>query len=165
MERLDLVDKDGELLGVTYVRDSRPLLEHEFIQDIKIWIKDTVSGKFLFQKHVPRKGSLYGLTGGCVVSGESPLDAVLRETKEEIGLELLRDEVVCLGNFVHRETFFTTVYFYEKDFSKTKFVPDPREVESVHWFTLGEAMELDKKGLMRPSTYETYTRFILATND
>lgn len=42
---------------------------------------------------------------GIVDEGESPLDAALRETHEEIGVQFGRDDI----------TFFTVVYSYPKD--------------------------------------------------
>ena len=48
-------------------------------------------GTLLLVRHSYRKG--WGFPGGLLKRGEAPLDAVVRETQEEIGLTLDLDEV------------------------------------------------------------------------
>ena len=45
-------------------------------------------GRVLLLKHVLRKGSGWGVPGGFLEAGEQPEDAIRRELREEIGLEL-----------------------------------------------------------------------------
>ena len=45
-------------------------------------------GRVLLLRHVLRKGSGWGVPGGFLKSGEQPEDAIRRELREEIGLEL-----------------------------------------------------------------------------
>jgi ADP-ribose pyrophosphatase YjhB (NUDIX family) len=45
-------------------------------------------GRVLLLKHVLRKGSGWGVPGGFLKSGEQPEDAIRRELREEIALEL-----------------------------------------------------------------------------
>ena len=42
----------------------------------------------MIQKTSKTKGSLYCLTGGHVTYGETPLEAMIREVKEELGINL-----------------------------------------------------------------------------
>lgn len=48
-------------------------------------------GRVLLLRHVFRRGSGWGIPGGFIKRGEQPTEAVRREIREEIGLEL--DEV------------------------------------------------------------------------
>ena len=45
-------------------------------------------GRVLLLRHVLRKGSGWGVPGGFLKSGEQPEEAIRRELREEIGLEL-----------------------------------------------------------------------------
>jgi len=51
-------------------------------------------GRVLLLRHVLRKGSGWGVPGGFLKSGEQPEDAIRRELREEIGLELDSVELV-----------------------------------------------------------------------
>ncbi len=46
------------------------------------------TGRVLLLHHVFRKGSRWGIPGGFLTQGEQPEDAVRRELREEIGVEL-----------------------------------------------------------------------------
>lgn len=52
-------------------------------------------GKFLMLHRQPNKsqGNLWGIPGGKVEKGESPLQAVIREAKEETGYDFLANEI------------------------------------------------------------------------
>ena len=47
-----------------------------------------------------QKGSLYSSTGGHILHGEEPIDAIKRETKEELEIDILIENIVSIGNII-----------------------------------------------------------------
>ena len=78
---------------------------------------------------VSRRGSntQWGLPGGKVDPGETPLEAVVRETKEETGIDLDKDKLkevyvgVCTGDVVY----LVTTYKYDGTFSTDSLETEP----------------------------------------
>lgn len=98
MELLDLYDDNGKVIGKTIVRGdkSAKVEPNEHIALATIFIENS-EGKFLIQKTSKEKGDVFSTTGGHVDSGETPLDTIIRETKEEIGVSIDSDEIEEYG--------------------------------------------------------------------
>ena len=82
-EKRDYYDKNSNNTGVSYFKgDKAP--EGMYPMVVMVCIQNN-EGKFLMQKRVPEKGGDWGVTGGHPKSGETPLQGMLTEIKEEIG--------------------------------------------------------------------------------
>lgn len=79
---------------------------------------------------------------GEIGPGESPIDAAVREVKEETGL-LVRAAEREIGRRVHPKTGRTMIYLACRPLGKTDvFVGDEDELAEVRWVGLEEAEEL-----------------------
>lgn len=85
----DLYDKNRNLTGRDHIRG-------EIIPDgcyhlvVHVWIKSP-DGRFLVSQRAADRKSyplMWETTGGSVIKGETSLEGALRETKEELGIDL-----------------------------------------------------------------------------
>ncbi|NLD99227.1 MAG: NUDIX domain-containing protein [Fibrobacter sp.] len=97
MEIWDVLDIDGNRTGKTVQRGTK-LDSNEFHLVVHVWISD-LNGNFLIQKrakHLEWMPGIWAATGGAVIHNESSLDAAVRETREELGLDISPDRFIKL---------------------------------------------------------------------
>ena len=156
MEKLDLYDIDGNLLGKTIVRGEKPNKD-EFIRLTVVYIKS--GDKFLFQKCSVEKGGEYAVTGGHVSAGNTSQKQASVEIKEELGFDIDENKLQFVGNIFRGKAIFD-VYLYEDEKLKNfTFTLQEEEVEDVCWLTKKEIENLINQGVVRESSRQHYEKF------
>ena len=95
------------------------------------------AGRVLLLKHRFRAGSGWGLPGGFLEAGEQPLDALRRELREEIGMEVKDVEVFAARSF-RRPRQVEVLFRCRADGSAQ---PRNMEVELAEWFAVNSLPE------------------------
>jgi 8-oxo-dGTP pyrophosphatase MutT (NUDIX family) len=142
-ELRDLYDRNSIKTDKTYYKgDSIP--EGYYPMVVMVVIRNT-DGKFLMQKRVPSKGGDWGVTGGHPKSGETPLEVIVTEVKEELGLDFSQEDFIeyeagCDGKDCFK------MYFVNKNINIDDITIQKEELSEVRWFTMDELKQMVNTG-------------------
>ncbi|MBP3255839.1 MAG: NUDIX domain-containing protein [Clostridia bacterium] len=156
MEKRDLYDENKKVTGKTYVKGEQiPKGSYGIV--VVIFIQNS-EGKFLIQKRSERKNGLYASTGGHPKMGESSLDGILTEVKEEIGLSLnLEDIKLFFSGKSEEERMFWDDYYIKMDIDDiSKLELQEEEVSEVSWKTEEEIRKLMEQGKFFRNDFEEF---------
>ncbi len=157
-EFLDVLTPDGERTGTAKPRDEIHK-DGSWHASVHIWVLD--GDEVLLQKRSDNKESFPGLydlsAAGHVRTGETPEEAAVRETYEEIGLSLTPDELhpVMVRKIRYRHNEFVSnefnyVYVVRAAKGSWKIRLQTEEVAEAHWMKLTDLQtDLEKE----PSKY------------
>ena len=91
----------------------------------------------------------YNGFGGHVTKGETPKETIIRETMEEIGLDISNEDVEDLGFFIiDRPVRF--IFYLKKDIDLDNLKLQKEEVKSASYKSATAMMYLIEKGFMHP---------------
>lgn len=141
-ELRDLYDKNSNKTNKTY-RKGDPIPEGYYPMVVMVVIRNS-KGEFLMQKRSLSKGGDWGVTGGHPKSGETPIEGIITEVKEELGLDFSKEKFIeydsgCDGTDCYK------MYYVTKDIDIKDISIQEEELSEVRWFTLKELQEMVKK--------------------
>jgi 8-oxo-dGTP pyrophosphatase MutT (NUDIX family)/predicted GNAT family N-acyltransferase len=145
----DVLDKDGNKTG-RYLERGRKMATGDYHLAVHVW-KHNGKGEWLIDKRTPRNpddvsDGKWETTGGAAVAGEDSLTAALRETKEELGLDLDPAKGAMFRSFT-RERFYghaclMHVWVFEHDCAIEDVRFQERETCEAMWATAGQIRQL-----------------------
>ena len=143
MEIVDVYNKRREKTNRTCERGKQK--EGEYGLSVHIWIMNK-EGKFLVQKRSKNKKifpDMWSLTAGAVDTGETSADGAIREVKEEIEINIDKEELELMLS-IKRTHNFLDVWLVRKDIDLKNIVMQEEEVQEVKWVTKEELEEMIK---------------------
>ena len=96
-ELWDVYDIDGNKTGRLHER-GKPMSAGDSHLVVHIWILNS-NGEFLISKRANWPEGMWQTTGGCAIMGDDGLTAALRETKEELGIELKPEDGLLFKHY------------------------------------------------------------------
>ena len=99
--------------------------------------------RILLQNRIKKDWQGYTLPGGHVEPGESFVDAVIREMKEETGLDILKPRLVGIKQFPIEDGRYIVLLFKTESFSGQVVSSDEGEMEWVECDRLSEINTVD----------------------
>lgn len=151
MEKHELVDingnKTGKILTHIEVRDLDNVPSGYYMSVVGVVIIND-NNEILLQKRSRFKRvnpNKWGICGGKVDLGETTLDAGVRETLEEIGISLNKDELKFLSIDASEKIHYT-VYYVRKNIDIGECKLQEEEVEEIRYFRIEALQDLDTEG-------------------
>ena len=116
MEKRDLYDINRVLTGETIYKGEK-IPKNRYITVVISFMQNS-KGEFLIQKRSDEKDGRYGSTGGHPKSGETSLEGMITEIKEEIGLKIKPSELkLIFSDRQDSKQVFFDIYYLKKDFN------------------------------------------------
>ena len=163
IEYCDLYNENRVKLGKTHLR-GEPLGEGTYHIVVNVWIINYKDEILLTQRHPQKKlwGGLWECSAsGAILAGEDSIQGALRETKEEIGVDLSSSEGILLETIVRDDNTIRDTFLFKKNISIDDLALQPNEVINAKWVTKQEYEGMCNDGLIAlPTTnfWELYTQ-------
>lgn len=153
MELLDVLDEEGNLTGN---KEDKDIIHEKGLwhREVCVLIRNR-KGEYLIQKRAATKKQApnkWGMTAGHVDAGEDFEEAMIREIREELGIEVALEELTPLATF--KEAFenetttnnnYTKYYFYETNRKIEDYTICLEELSELKYITIEEMEEAVEK--------------------
>jgi len=157
MEIRDLYNADRQRTGQTIIVGD-PIPAGSYVQVVMVFIQNS-GGYFLIQKRAKSRNGMYATTGGHPKSGQTSLEGIVTEIKEELGIDVDPSKLKLFysGRSDEEQVFFDD-YYLRADFSLNTLKLQKEEVQFTEWLMPGEIKALFKRGKFMANHYEEYLR-------
>ncbi|MBE6982416.1 MAG: NUDIX domain-containing protein [Ruminococcaceae bacterium] len=147
MEFNDIYDKDRNLTGRTHRRGTL-WRKGEYGLVVCVWVYDG-KGKLLLTRRAPEKSfaGTWENSGGAVQAGETSLQAITRELREETGIHAAPEEFELLESGRDKNCHYD-FYGLHRDIPIEQVVLQKGETDDAKWVTLDEIHEMIRDNQM-----------------
>lgn len=149
MEYWDIYDINRNKTGKIIKRGER-MLEGEYHLVVHVWIKNS-NNQFLVQQRSENvKNPLVWCTAsGSAISGEDSYTAAIREVKEELGIDLKKEQGYLFNVDIYEEDdqkYISDTYLYFIDVDVKQLQLQKEEVKQAKFLSMLEIKEMMSKG-------------------
>lgn len=137
MEYRDLYNDKRELTGERILKNDT-IPDNRYIMMVVIFIENN-NHEFLIQKRSSNKGGKWATTGGHPKSGESSLEGIVAEVREELGITI---NSPTLFKKAEGKNTFCDLYYLKKEVDLSELTIQEEEVENVKWASIDEIRKL-----------------------
>lgn len=156
MEYWDLYDKNRQKLS-KIVKRGEKINDGEYHLVVNAWIKND-KNEFLITQRSEKKSHplMWECTGGSVIKGEKSIDAALREVKEELGINVSKDNAKFIGStcrYYKDCPDILDVFLFESNVNIDDVVIQKDEVCNVIWASSDKIKELFYNGKFEANAF------------
>ncbi len=148
MELVDVYDSDKKPTGRVH-RRGKPLAKGDRILVVCAWVTDG-NGHLLLTLRAPEKPSCpncWENSGGGALAGETSLEAIARELREETGIDAPMDAFTYIDTSRTSDAFFD-LYHLIYPIDLKDLVLQPGETVDAKWVTLDQMEEMIRAGVV-----------------
>ncbi len=156
MEFLSIYDNNKKKTPKKIQRGMKPE-ENEHIL-VAIIIIENNDNKYLVQKTSKEKGNDYAFTGGHVTYNETSKGAIVREVKEELGIDIPKERIKYVTD-IELGIPFMDIYYLKDDIKLKDLTLQEEEVESVNYLTKEEIEALIKNDKFKKSHVKAFNKY------
>lgn len=146
-EFFDTYDEQGNFVGVrskSFCHSKNPGVYHK---PVWIWVINKETGEILVQKRAKTKKkspNKYDMpSAGHVLAGESLLDACVRETREELGLDVKKEDFEFIKEWKNQRGWeFAEIFLLKTNAKISDMTLQEEEVAEVKWLGYDEFVKL-----------------------
>lgn len=160
-EKRDLYDENSNPTGKTYFKGDK--VPEGFYPMVVMIVLQNSKGEFLMQKRVPRKGGDWGVTGGHPKAGETPLQGIVTEVLEELGLDISDEKPIvydegCDGKDCYK------MYYLKLDIDIENLKIQEDELSEVKWFSMEKLNEMVQTKELNPDQISCFVKCVKFLN-
>ena len=161
MELWDLYNEKRELTGKTHVRGEK-IPDGYYHLAVHVWIRNSKGEYLIGQRSADRSKFplMWETVGGSAIAGENSITAAIRETKEEVGIDL----DLCSGRLAYsivgriingvKASDIMDAWLFEYDGEADLSLATTAEVAQVKWMSTEEIKKLfEEKKLVHTLEY------------
>ena len=146
IEYFDVLDENGNKTGEIKTKEQI-IKDRNFYRIVNLWIVNPKTKQILIQKRSSNKDvspNKWDLTaGGHVDAGETSLAAIIRETKEELGIDISKDNIIKLFEVKNdkEKRNIVDIYLLEKNVDIKEITLQTSEVSDIKYFSLNKLID------------------------
>ena len=155
MNSLDIVDiynENKEKVGYTKVRYKDTLELGEYIIGVQAIIINSKKEILISKRSENKKAypSMWECNGGAITTGETSIQSIVREIKEELGIDF-REEDAILIKTIKKENQFKDLYLFVKDINVEDIRFQDNEATEVKWVNIDKFIRMYQNNEIVPN--------------